>query len=356
MAAIDIVALHGGSIIGPSRESLFGGRNAIMNRRSICATLAFSLFASAAPMKALGGEPYPMQPIKIVVSLPPGGVADIVARAFAAKLSESGHTAIVENRTGGGGMIGADAAAKSPPDGYTLYIGFHATQSILPQLMPKMSYDAAKDFAPIIFLATAPNVLIVHPSVPARTVDELIAYAKANPGKLNAGTPGVGSSDHLAAEQFRQMHSLDIAHVHYRGGAPAIQDLVAGRIQLMFAILTLAQAQVSAGNVRALAVMSATRQPAILDVPTMAEAGTSGIEGGPWFGLMAPAGTPRPIIDWLNAEATKAFTSNDLKARLEAQGLTLPLGTPEDFARHIAAETIRWGQVIRNGDIKIESH
>jgi tripartite-type tricarboxylate transporter receptor subunit TctC len=327
-----------------------------MNRRSVCAALAFSPLAFAASTKALGAEPYPTQTIKIIVALPPGGIGDLVARAFAAKLSEAGRMAVVENRTGGGGLIGADAVAKSPPDGYTLYIGFHATQSILPQLMPRMPYDAAKDFAPIIFLATAPNVLIVHPSVPAKTVGELIEYARANPGKLNAGTPGVGSSDHLAAEQFRQMHGIDIVHVHYRGAAPAMQDLVAGHIQLMFGILPLAQPQVSAGTVRPLAVMSTKRQSAIPEVPTMAEAGAPGIEGGPWFGLMAPAGTPRPIIDWLNAEATKAFISGDLKARLETQGLTLPLGSPEDFARHIAAETIRWGQVIRKGDIKVESH
>jgi tripartite-type tricarboxylate transporter receptor subunit TctC len=217
-----------------------------------------------------------------------------------------------------------------------------------------MPYDAAKDFAPIIFLATASNVLIVHPSIPARNPKELIAYAKANPGKINVGTPGVGSSDHLAAEQFRQMHGLDITHVHYRGVAPAITDLVAGHVQLMFGILPLAGAQVAAGTVRALAVLSTKRESAIPEVPTMAEAGIPGIEGGPWFGLMAPAGTPRPIIDWLNVEATKAFTSADLNSRLEAQGLILPLGSPEDFARHIAAETIRWGNVIRKGNIKME--
>ena len=251
-------------------------------------------------------------------------------------------------------MVGADAAAKSPPDGYTLYMGFHATQSILPYLLPSMPYDAAKDFAPIIFLATAPNVLIAHPSIPANNPGELIAYARANPGKLNVGTPGAGSSDHLAAEQFRQLHGLDIAHVHYRGAAHAMQDLIAGHVQLMFAILPLAAAQVAAGKVRALAVMSTRREPVIADVATMAEAGTPGIEGGPWFGLMAPAGTPRPIIDWLNAEATKVFTSADLKTRLEAQGLTLPLGSPEDFAKHIAAETIRWGGVIRKGNVRME--
>jgi tripartite-type tricarboxylate transporter receptor subunit TctC len=284
-----------------------------MNRRSVCAVLASSLLASVASVKAPSAESYPAKPIKIIVPLPPGGVADIVARAFAAKLSESGRVAVVENRTGGGGVVGADAAAKSPPDGYTLYIGFHAAQSILPHLMPKMPYDAAKDFAPIIFLATAPNVLIVHPSVPAKNASELIAYARANPGKLNVGTPGAGSSDHLAAEQFRQLHGLDIAHVHYRGAPQAMQDLVAGHVQLMFGILPLAGAQVAEGKVRALAVLSTKRERAIPEVPTMAESGTLGIEGGPWFGLMAPAGTPRPIVDWLNAEATKVFTSADLK-------------------------------------------
>jgi tripartite-type tricarboxylate transporter receptor subunit TctC len=325
-----------------------------MNRRSVCALLAFSLLSSAASINTPLAESYPAKPIKIIVRGPPGGLSDIVARAFAAKLSESGKTAVVENRTGGGGAIGAEVAAKSLPDGYTLYMGFHATQSILPHLMPKLSYDASKDFAPIILLATAPNVLIVHPSIPAKTVNELIAYAKANPGKLNVGTPGVGSSDHLAAEQFRQAHGLDIAHVHYRGAPLAVQDLVAGHVQLMFGILPLARVQVNAGTVRALAIMSTGREPAIPDVPTMAEAGTPGIEGGPWFGLMTPAGTPRSIIDWLNAEARTAFTSPDLKARLEAQGITLPLGSPEDFARHIAAETVRWGEVIRKGGVKME--
>lgn len=219
--------------------------------------------------------------------------------------------------------------------------------------MGKLPYDAAKDFAPIIFLAKMGNVLIVHPSVPVRTVAELVAYAKANPSKLNVGTPGVGTSDHLAAEQFGQVHGLQIARVHYRGAVPAMQDLVAGHVQVMFAIAPVAREQVAAGKARALAVLSKDRMPSLPDVPTMAEAGVPGIEGGPWFGLMAPAGTPRPIIEWLNAEARKAFSSPDLKARLEAQDLTLPLGSPEDFAKHIAAETVRWGDIIRKGNIKI---
>jgi tripartite-type tricarboxylate transporter receptor subunit TctC len=299
-------------------------------------------------------QTYPSQPIKIVVSLAPGGVADIVARAFAAKLGEAGRTVVVENRTGAGGTIGADAVAKSAPDGYTLYMGFHATQSILPHLMAKLPYDAVKDFAPVIFIATSPNILIVHPSVPVTSPQELVAYIQANPRKLSYGSPGLGSSGHLAGEQFKQLHNLDIAHVHYRGAAPALQDLVAGHVQVMFDIVPLTKQQLAAGQVRALAVTSARREPAVPDIPTMAETGMPGVEGGPWFGLFAPAGTPRAAIDWINAEAHKAFSAPDLKNRLEAQGLTLPLGTPEEFGRHVAAETQRWGEVIRKANIKME--
>jgi tripartite-type tricarboxylate transporter receptor subunit TctC len=299
-------------------------------------------------------QQYPSQPIRIIVSLAPGGVADIVARAFAAKLGEQGKTVVVENRTGGGGAIGADAVAKSAPDGYTLYMGFHATQSILPHLMAKLPYDAAKDFAPIIYVATSPNILIVHPSVPVKTPKELVDYIRANPGKLSYGSPGLGSSGHLAGEQFKQLHNLNIAHVHYRGAAPALQDVVAGHVQVMFDIVALTKEQLAAGRVRALAITSAKREPAVPEVPTMAEAGMPGVEGGPWFGLFAPAGTPRAAIEWINAEARKAFSSPDIKGRLEGMGLTLPLGSPEDFGRHVEAETKRWGEVIRKGNIKME--
>jgi len=316
--------------------------------------LGWALVLSLALTTPGVAQPYPSQPIKIIVSLAPGGVADILARAFAAKLGEQSKTVIVENRTGGAGLIGADAAAKSPPDGYTLYMGFHGTQSILPHLQSKMPYDAAKDFLPVIFLATSPNILVVHPSVPANTPRELIAHIKANPGKVTYASPGVGSSGHLAAEQFKQIHGLDIVPVHYRGAAPALQDLVAGHAQLMFDIVPLTKEQLAGGRVRALAVTAAKREPAVPDVPTFAEIGMPGIEGGPWFGLFAPAGTPRAAIDWINAEAKKAFSAPDLNARLVGQGLTLPLGSPEDFGRHVEAETKRWGEVIRKGNIKIE--
>jgi len=317
------------------------------------ALAAMFAFASLLALPA-NAQQYPSQQIKIVVSLAPGGVADIVARAFAAKLGEQGKTVVVENRTGAGGTIGADAVAKSAPDGYTLYMGFHATQSILPHLMAKLPYDAAKDFVPVAFIATSPNILIVHPSVPVKTPKELVDYIKANPGKLSYGSPGLGSSGHLAGEQFKQLHNLDIAHVHYRGAAPALQDLVAGHVHVMFDIVALTKEQLGAGRVRALAITAAKREPAVPNVPTMAEAGMPGVEGGPWFGLFAPAGTPRAAIEWINAEARKAFSAPDLKGRLEGMGLTLPLGSPEDFGRHVAAETKRWGEVIRKGNIKIE--
>ena len=312
------------------------------------------IVAAAALATPASAQQYPSQPIKIIVSLAPGGVADIMARTFAAKLGERGKTVIVENRTGGAGLIGADAAAKSPPDGYTLYMGFHATQSILPHLNSRMPYDAAKDFLPVIFLATSPNILVVHPSVTAKTPAELIDYIKANPGKLTYASQGIGSSGHLGTEQFKQAYNLDIVAVHYRGAAPALQDLVAGHAQVSFDIVPLAKEQLAAGRIRALAVTGAKREPAIPDVPTFTELGMPAIQGGPWFGLFAPAGTPRAVIDWLNAEANSVFSAPDVKSRFEGQGLTLPLGTPEAFGTHVAAETARWGEVIRKGNIKVE--
>jgi tripartite-type tricarboxylate transporter receptor subunit TctC len=317
----------------------------------LAAALLVSVLACASP--PAGAQPYPSQPIKIIVPTAPGGVADIVARAFAQKLQESGKTAVVENRTGAAGTIAADSVAKSPPDGYTVYVGFHGTQSILPHLM-KLPYDAAKDFSPVILVARSPNILVVHPSVPAQSMKQLIDYAKANPGKLTYASQGNGSSGHIVGEQFKQVTGTDIAHVPYRGAAPAVQDLVAGHVTMMFDILTLAVPQVKADKVRAIAVAAPQRVAALPDVPTMAEAGLPQLEGGPWFGLLVPAGTPRAVVDWLNGEARKAFESAEVRERLAAQNLTLPLGTPEDFAAHIAAETKRWGDVIRAANIKME--
>jgi tripartite-type tricarboxylate transporter receptor subunit TctC len=320
-------------------------------RRPLVAAAIVLALASTPP----GAQDFPRQPIKIVVPLAAGGMADIFARTFAQKAGEStGATIVVENRTGGGGAIGADAVAKSPADGYTLLMGFHAALSILPQLGAKLPYDPAKDFTPVALVASVPNVLVVHPGVPAKSVKELIDYAKANPGKVTYASQGNGSTGHMGGEQFRLMAGVDIVHVPYRGAAPAIQDLVAGHTLMMFDILSLALPQIKEGKMRALAIAGPQRAKVAPDVPTMAEAGLPGVEGGPWFGLVAPAGTPRPVIEWLNREANKAFSAPDVRDRFLAQGVEFALGSPEDFGAHIAAETKRWGEVIRRAGIKLE--
>jgi len=299
-------------------------------------------------------QTYPSQPIKLIVATPPGGIADLVGRTLAQKLSEAGKTAVVENRTGGAGAIAATAVAKAPPDGYTLYIGFHQTQTILPHLMPNLTYDAEKDFVPVSLIVATANVLVIHPSVPANSVKELIAYAKANPGKLTYASQGNGSSGHIVGEQFKQATGTNVTHVPYRGAAPAVQDLVAGHVSMMFDIAPLAKTQIEAKTVRGLGVAGSQRLSVLPDLPSMAEAGLPELEGGPWFGLLAPAGTPRPIIDWLNSETKKAFSAPDVRERFIAQGMTLPLNTPEQFASFITADSKRWGEVIRRGNIKME--
>jgi tripartite-type tricarboxylate transporter receptor subunit TctC len=290
----------------------------------------------------------------LIVPTPPGGIADLVGRTLAAKLSEAGKTTVVENRTGGAGAIAATAVAKAHPDGYTIYVGFHQTQTILPHLMTNLTYDAEKDFAPIILVAASANVLVIHPSIPANTVPELIAYAKANPGRLSYASQGNGSSGHIVGEQFKLATGANILHVPYRGAAPAVQDLVAGHVSMLFDIAPLAKAQIEAKTVRGLAVAGSQRLSVLPDLPSMAEQGLPELEGGPWFGLLAPAGTPRAVIDWLNSETKKAFSSADVRDRFISQGINLPLGTPEEFAAFITADSKRWGDVIRRAGIRLE--
>jgi tripartite-type tricarboxylate transporter receptor subunit TctC len=274
-----------------------------------------------------------------------------VGRTFAQKLSESGKTAVVENRTGGGGAIGAEAVAKAAPDGYTLFVSNHQTNAVLPNLMNKMTYDPLTDFVPILHATMSANILVVHPSVPAKTMAELVAHAKANPGKLSYASQGNGSSGHITGEQFKHLAGLDITHVPYRGAAPAIQDLIAGHVSMMFDIVPLARTQMASQKVRALAVASKQRLAAVPDVPTMAEVGFPQIEGGPWFGFVAPTGTPREIITLLNAEGIKAFSAPDVRDRFLGQGILLPLGTPEAYGAFIASEHKRWGDIVRAAGI-----
>ena len=323
-----------------------------MIRSPLRLAAAFVAMAAAFTSPA-AAQNYPSQPIRIIVPTPPGGVADLLARAVAQGISaNTGKTVIAEQRTGGGGVIAADFVAKSQPDGYTIYMGFHPTQSILVHLQ-KLPYDPAKDFEPIIFVGSSPNMLVVHPSLPVKTPKELIEYARKNPGKISFGSPGAGSTGHMVGEQFKIMNKLDLVHVPYKGAGPAVIDLVAGHIQMMFDIVPVAREQLLAGKLRALGVMSPERLPVVPEVPTMKEQGMPELEGGPWFGLLAPAKTPRPIIDWLNAESKKAMLEPGIRAKLEALGVVLPLGSPEDFRKHIADETTRWGDIIKRAGIKL---
>jgi tripartite-type tricarboxylate transporter receptor subunit TctC len=316
---------------------------------SVIAASAAALALATAPAAS---QTYPSQPIRIIVPTPPGGVADIVARTFAAKLQEGGKTAVVENKTGGGGAIAADFVAKSPADGYTVYIGLHNTQAIL-QHLTRLSYDPAKDFQAVTLVARSSNILITHPSVEPKNLKDLIAYAKANPGKLTYASQGNGSSGHIVGEQFKDVAGVDIVHVPYRGAAPAMQDLVAGQVAMSFEILTLAVPQIKANAVRPIAVAAPKRVAALPDVATFAELGMPALEGGPWFGILVPAGTPRPIVDWLHAEAKKAFSAADVQQRFAGQNLDVPLTTPEEFTAFIASESKRWGDVITKANIKL---
>ena len=319
-----------------------------------CRTLLLSgaaLAAAAAPGQA---QDYPSRPIRIVVPLAAGGMADILARTIAQKITETtSHSVVVENRTGGAGVIGADAVAKSPADGYTLLMGLHATQAILVHLQ-KLPYDPAKDFAPVIHVATVPNVLLVHNSVPANSLAELIAYARANPDKLTFASQGNGSTGHMIGEQFKVAAGIALTHVPYRGAAPASQDLVAGHVSMLFDIVPLAVSNLQSGKVRALAVCAPERVKVLPDVPTIAEAGLPGMEAGAWFGLFAPAGTPAAAVAWMNGEARKTFDAPETRERFARQGAVLPLGPPEAFGAHVTAETERWGALIRRAGIRVE--
>jgi tripartite-type tricarboxylate transporter receptor subunit TctC len=319
------------------------------SRGGVVALLAvFALWAPA------HGQTYPAKPVRIIVPLPPGGLGDQLSRVVAQKLTATAkQTVIVENRPGGGGIIGAEVAAKSAPDGYTLFTGLHNTHTILPHLT-RLTYDPVKDFNPITLMATAPNVLVVHPSVPARTVKELVALARARRGELTYASQGVGSSGHIAGELFRITSKTEIVHVPYKGAAPAIQDLIGGHVMMMFDITVFALPNVRTGKVRALAVATAERLAVAPNLPTMAEAGMPEVQGGAWFALFAPARTPRAVIDWWNREARVALSEPDARERFVSQGAGLPLGTPEALAAFITADAERWGRVIRAAGIRME--
>ena len=310
---------------------------------AIAAVLSIGIVTPAGAQGA-----YPTKPVRLVVPFPPGGTTDILARAVAQKLSETwGQQVIVDNRPGAGGNIGSELVAKSAPDGYTLLMGTVGTHAINPSLYAKMPYDHVKDFTPVILVAGVPNVLVVNPSLPVKSVSELIAYGKANPNKLNFASSGNGTSIHLSGELFRTMTGVQMTHVPYKGSSPALTDLIAGQVQLMFDNLPSSLQFIKAGKLRALAVTSAERSAALPDVPTLAESGLPGFEASSWFGVLAPAGTPNDIIVKLNTAIAGWLATADAKEKLSAQGAIAAGGAPDAFVRHIAAESNKWAKVVK---------
>jgi len=314
------------------------------------AALALVLFAGAAVAQS-----WPARPVRLISPFAPGGGADITSRAVAQKLATSfGQQVIVDNRGGAGGMLGVDLAAKSPPDGYTLVMGTIGPIAINPSLLSKMPYDPIRDLAPISQAAVAVNVLVVHPSLPVKSVKEFIALAKSRPNDLNYGSSGSGAADHLAGELFNAMVGVKMAHIAYKGGAPAMLDLVGGNVQLVFSTLSTATAAIESNRARALAVAGSQRFAGMPDLPTMSEAGLKGFEVNNWYGLFAPAGTSKDIIARVSADAGKALAMADVKKRLMDAGIIAVSSSPEAFATYIRAETDKWGKVIRTASIKAD--
>lgn len=305
--------------------------------------------------RAQSPAPYPAKPIRLVVPFTPGGSTDILARAIGLELTKAwGQSVIIENVPGAGGSIGADKVAKAPADGYTLLMGHIGTLAVNPSLYPNLPYDAVKSFSPVAWVARVPNVLVVHPSVKANTVQELVALAKSKPGQLNYGSGGNGSAANLATEYFKVQTGTSMLHIPYRGTAPAVTDLVGGQIQVLFTGAPAVISQIKNGQVRALAVSSPKRVDALPDLPTVAETGYKDFEADQWYGVVAPAGTPKEIVAKLNAQINLSLNSPELKTRLNNEGAIATPNTPEVFASLIQREIARWKPVIQSGRVKAD--
>ena len=315
------------------------------------AFVACALILAATPVHDAAAQAFPSKPVKLVIPFP----LDNIGRLIAQKLSEAwGQQVVIENKPGAGGNIGADLVAKSPADGYAVVMGALSTHAVNPNLYAKMPYDAAKDFAPISLVAITPNVLIVNAAMPVTSVKEMIAYAKANPGRTNFGSGSNGSAGHLAGELFKLETGTDVAHIPYKGGAPALQALLAGDTQFMFDNLANAMAQVKGGKVRAIAVTTAQRSKLAPDLPTMAEAGMPGFDISTWFGLLAPAGTPPDVIAKWNADVVKVLNSPDVREKMFAQGAEPSPQTPAEFASFIAREREKYARIVKASGAKVD--
>jgi tripartite-type tricarboxylate transporter receptor subunit TctC len=326
-----------------------------MARGRWLARLVVAVGALSAPAGLADAEDYPSKPIRIVAPFPAGGTADILARAIGQKLSAAwGQPVVVDNRAGAGGTIGADNIAKAPPDGYALLLGVTATQSIAPSVYAKLAYDPLADFVPVAMLAQVPVVLVVNKTVPARSVRELIALAQARPEQLTFASSGSGAIPHLTAELFKSMAGVKMVHVPYRGATPALNDLLAAQVALMFDNLPSSLPHIQAGSLVALGVATPRRAATLPEIPTIAEAGVPGFEVMSWFGVLAPAGTPDPIVGRLRAEIDRALAAADFQERLASQGAEPLALAPEAFAARIKADAAKWAEVVKANGIKVD--
>ncbi|MDB5867010.1 MAG: hypothetical protein JWO70_4816 [Betaproteobacteria bacterium] len=317
-------------------------------------TLGACIVAALAVGGAAIAQSYPVKPVRIIVPFAPGGGTDIIGRAIAPRLSEAlGQQVIIDNRPGAGTIIGAELAARAAPDGYTMFMGINGTMAINPSMYKKLPYDPVKDFAPVGMLGVGPNVLVVHPSLPARSVKDLIALAKAHPGKLSYASSGTGGAPHLAGELLKSMGHIDMTHIPYKGAGPATIDLLAGHVQVMFAGLGAAIPHIRANKVRGLAVASAKRSVTIPELPAIAET-LPGFEASTWFALFVPTGTPKDVVTRLHSEVGKVMARKDVHQQLIAQGYETTAGTPEQLAAQIKQDITRWAGVIRGAGIQPE--
>ena len=322
-----------------------------MKSRSVQIVLAACALVGLAGHEA-PAQDYPAKPIRLIVPFPPGGGNDTIARLMGQKLAPTlGQQVLVDNRPGAAGAIGAELAAKAPPDGYTLFLAGVASHGINPNLRRKLPYDPVRDFNGVSLIASAPLLVVVHPSLPASSVKQLVALAKARPGAINYASNGTGGSSHLAGELFMMMTGTTMVHIPYKGLSLALTDLLSGQVQLMFSSAVAMLPQVKAGKLRAIAMTGAKRSQAIPDIPTVAEAGVSGYETGSWYGIVVPAKTPRPVIERLSREIATATRSAEISGRLVDEAV-IPVGsTPDEFDAHIRNELARWAKVISRAKI-----
>jgi tripartite-type tricarboxylate transporter receptor subunit TctC len=303
---------------------------------------------------ALCAQGYPTRPVRLIVPFAPGGNTDVQGRLIAQKLSELwGQQVVVDNRGGAGGTLGVDLAAKSPPDGHTLVVGSFGNILVGPALYRRLPYDPVKDLAPVVLVSTPPGLMVINPAMPAKNVKEFIAYARAQSGRLNYGSAGSGVWNHLFAELFRVMAKIEMAHVPYKGTAPAITDLIGGQIQMMMSPFPTALPHVKSGRLRALAVTDDKRSPVIPAIPTVAESGLPGYAAASWFAILAPAGTPRAIVTKANADINRVFAMPDVRAAFASDGSEPAGGTPEDLARSIREGMAKWGKLVRDLDVQL---